>query len=138
MHIKRVIDFFNTIGIQNEKASQITALLDVSISRDDYPSSYIYTKCKLKIVSLEKSITYLETLKMLIGCSAAGYIALMDNSCFFKDIDLISLVTFESKVDQLRSYFQHYMYLSWMVEHCSKRNCYIIIDRGLLEYTIFL
>ena len=45
------IDFFSIIGIQKECTLQNTALLDVSIPRDDCLSLYIYIKYKLQIVS---------------------------------------------------------------------------------------
>ena len=53
---KGAINLFSIIGIQNERASWITALLDVTISRDDSLSLWICLKCKLQNVSLKKSV----------------------------------------------------------------------------------
>ena len=53
VHIKGVLYSLSAIEIQNERTSQIVTPIDVSISRDD--DLYIYIKCKVYIVSLDKS-----------------------------------------------------------------------------------
>ena len=60
---ERAINLFSAV---RNWGSQITALLDVIVSRDDGLSSYICMKCKLQIVSLEKSVADLEAFKQLL------------------------------------------------------------------------
>ena len=71
------------IEIQSEKVLQVTAWLDVSDSKDDGLSSYIYlSQVQTQIVSFGKSIADdLEASKQLVSCS--GYIASMNKSCSF-------------------------------------------------------
>lgn len=52
VHAKRAIHLFSTTKIPNERVSWITALLEVSISRDDGLTSYICLKCELRICLL--------------------------------------------------------------------------------------
>ena len=63
---KRATNLFGAVGMQNNWISQITSLLDVIISRDHSLSLYICIKCKLQIVSLEKSLADLEAFKQLV------------------------------------------------------------------------
>ena len=75
MRIKLTKEYFLTlrsiylyaVGMQNNWGLQITSLLDV-VSRDDGLSSYTCMKCKLQIVSLEKSVADLKAFKQLV-CS---------------------------------------------------------------------
>lgn len=53
-----------------ERVSQLTTVLDVSISRDYHLSIYIWFKLHI-ITSLDESIAYLEAFKHLVSCS--GY-----------------------------------------------------------------
>ena len=69
MEAKRATNLFSAVGMQNNWVSRITALLDVVVSRDDGLSLYICIKCKLRIVSLEKSLADLEAFKHLVRCS---------------------------------------------------------------------
>ena len=58
---------------KNNWASRITFLLDVIVTRDDSLSLYICIKCKLQILSLEKSFANLEAFKQLIPSFFRAY-----------------------------------------------------------------
>ena len=58
---------------KNNWVSRITFLLDVIVSRDDGLSLYICIKCKLRILSLEKSLANLEAFKQLVRSFFRAY-----------------------------------------------------------------
>ena len=58
---------------KNNWVSRITFLLDVIVSRDDGLSLYICIKCKLRILSLEKSLADLKAFKQLVPSFFGGY-----------------------------------------------------------------
>ena len=66
---KREIHLLSAIGTQNDWASQIITLLYFIISRNYVLFSYNCLKCKLRIVSLEKSIADLEAFNQSVRCS---------------------------------------------------------------------
>ena len=63
---KRATNLFSVVGMQNNWVPRITFLLDVIVSRDNSLSLYICINCKLRIVSLEKSLADLEVFKQLV------------------------------------------------------------------------
>ena len=62
---KRATNLFSAVGMQNNWVSRITALLDVIVPKDNGLYLYICIKCKLRIVSVEKSLADLEAFKQL-------------------------------------------------------------------------
>ena len=60
------VSFTTRVGMQNNWVSWITSLFNVIVSRDHSLSLYICIKCKLRIVSIEKSLVDLEAFKQLV------------------------------------------------------------------------
>ena len=69
----KIANLFSAVGMQNNWVSRITSLLDVIVSRDHGLSLYICIKCKLRIVSLEKSPEDIEAFKQLVPNFSRAY-----------------------------------------------------------------
>ena len=67
---KRATNLFSAVRMQNNWVSRITSLLDVIISRDHGLSC---VKCKLGIMSLEKSLVDIEAFKQLVSSFFRAY-----------------------------------------------------------------
>ena len=51
----KTVHVFSNIGIKNQSAKRITALLDVAVEKDDRISPHVCLMCTRRIVSLEKA-----------------------------------------------------------------------------------
>ena len=97
---KRATNLFSAVGMQNNWVSRITSLLDVIISRDHGLSLYICIKCKIRIVSLEKSLADLEAFKQLVpnffraySRAAEKFLSVLQSSHHNYDIEVKGILT---------------------------------------------